>query len=143
MTTPAKVLAALFPAVPAIPLAEASEMFGTTQIHPLPPMSGLHYACLEWIGHILVNDEQRRPTMLEYASAFLLLRLPGPLAHRLVCAANGLELLASATLNLLEQIGYADLPRMAREVNAALTQALELAPKGGDTPDEQSPLAES
>ena len=84
MTTPAKVLAALFPPGPAIALADLSVLLGTTALQDLPPMSGLHYACLEAIDHVLVNDEPRRPSMLEYATAYLLMRMPGRDAHRLV-----------------------------------------------------------
>lgn len=143
MTTPAKVLAALFPPGPAIALADLSVLLGTTALQDLPPMSGLHYACLEAIDHVLVNDEPRRPSMLEYATAYLLMRMPGRDAHRLICSEGGVPALADAGMSLLEQVGYAELPRMARAVNAALSQGLALAPQGGDTPDDQNPLPES
>lgn len=135
MTTPAKVLAALFPEQPALTPADLEAMLADAHlIGPLPPMSGLTYAALEWLGHILTSDEARRPNMMEYASAYLLMRLEPTGAHRVACATNAAEAVASATATLLSRVGYAELPRIARAVNAALQQALALAPQ--DTPAE-------
>lgn len=134
--TPTKILDVLFP-----PLPKSKEGLKLpTTIETLQPMTGLHYACLERIGHALVMEE-RALTMAEYAIAYLLLWLPAEDAHAQICREGGPEELAAKVAEWLAGMSFAETPRIAREVNAACSRAFDLAPK--EDPEGGDPLAAS
>jgi hypothetical protein len=132
VTTPKKVLDAIFSAGPQLPAAELPRLFRmdtAAALRPVPAMSGLHYLCMQQLGLALVSGDGRKPTEFEFAAAYLLLAMPAADVFALVSSPDAERVLACQATGLLQVIHYSRLPELIKVVDQAFSSAEALVPE--------------